>query len=329
MTLKGPLVKGLLAVGIAACALFACSLTLPSKDSYFGADTGADVASGGGDSAVQPDGAAPDAVAETGAGGDTSVQDAGGADALDAANQPETTPPFDAATLPLAVLQVYYPFDTLVDAGGPPDAGVVTTPDQSGNQHDGVLASNGGTSLPVLENGHVGHALLLDGTQKQYVSLPNGIVSTFESMSVACWINLTTAVAWNRLFDFNAGQSVWIYFSPTGWNFNTNGVGTHFAISSGTHLDPEMQLTQTVPPGSWHHVAIVLSKPWLFYYLDGLEQFRTATMTLSPSDLGTTTANWLGRSAYTTDPYLSAALDEFRLYSGGLTPSQVLQLASQ
>jgi hypothetical protein len=133
---------------------------------------------------------------------------------------------------------------------------------------------------------------------------------------------------WNRLFDFNNGSSIWMYFSPTGWNPATGEPGTHFAISSGAHLDPEMALTETVPTGEWHHVAVVLDKPYFFYYLDGVEKNRMTNMTLAPSDLNAV-QNWLGRSSFPADPYLSATIDEFRLYSGGLTPEQVAQLASQ
>jgi hypothetical protein len=309
---------------LAAGALAACSLELKSEDSYFSvadASLGEDVVTAPEASTPREVGAPPaDATMALPPGeAGSNTADAG----PDGGVESDAEVPFDAASLDPAVLQVYYSFEE--------EAGTTTVPDQSGNHLDAVLFGgvDGGTSLPTFDPlGHVGKGLKLDGTQQQYVQLPSRVVQGFGSASVSCWINLATAVIWNRLFDFNDGSSIWMYFSPTGWNDATQAPGTHFAISSGAHLDPEMALTETVPTGEWHHVAIVLDKPYFFYYLDGVEKYRMTNMTLGPSDLNAV-QNWIGRSAFPADPYLSATIDEFRLYSGGLTPAQVAQLASE
>jgi hypothetical protein len=217
-----------------------------------------------------------------------------------------------------AVLRLYYSFDDQ-------DAGATVT-DVTGNGNTGELHGN---MLPVYDPlGHNGQALVLDGTQNQYVAMPVNIVSDLEQVSIAAWVNLKVEVAWNRLFDFNANSSVWFYYSPTGWNFTTMKVGTHIAISGANAvLDPEMQLTTTLPSSAWHHVAVVLAKPYLNYYIDGVLAAQLTNMSLSPKDLGPTSNNWIGRSAYTSDPYLSAEVDEFRLYSGVLSASDVAKLA--
>jgi hypothetical protein len=319
--------KGALAAAVAAAtALAACSLGLQSEDSYFsrldaslGDEVMVDPREGGTpmeapdepETAPRPDAAPPvesGAIVDAAEGGPDAAVDSG----------------FDAASLEPAILQVYYPFED--------DAGSTVVADKSGNHLDAVLMGgvDGGSSPPVFDPlGHVGHGLKLDGTQQQYATLPSRVVAGFDSMSVSCWISLQTAAVWNRLFDFNNGSTVWIYFSPTGWNPTTMLPGTHFAISSGAHLDPEMALTETIPAdATWHHVVVVLDRPYFFYYLDGVEKYRMTNMTLTPNDINAT-QNWLGRSAYSVDPYLTATIDEFRLYSGALTPAQVAQLASQ
>lgn len=53
-----------------------------------------------------------------------------------------------------------------------------------------------------------------------------------------------------------------------------------------------------------------------------------ADMTFGPDSLGDTTQNWIGRSVYAADPYLTGQVDDFRLYSGALTSAQVAALAS-
>ncbi len=303
---------------VAGAALSACSLGLGSEDEYFAAPDTAVVQT------PRTDAAGVEAVAPADGGPgfiDTSIAETASPEARADGGIGDAAPG-DAAidvALPPAVLQLYYSFDD--------DAGAGTVFDHSGNGLNGELK---GDSVPLIDPlGHAGRSLTLDGSQHEYVQLPAGVVANLESISVTCWMNLKTPAIWNRLFDFNAGSTVWIYFSPTGWNPTTMQGGTHFAISSGSHLDPEMILTDTVPIGAWHHIAVVLSAPYLIYYFDGVEKARLTSMTLGPKDLGSTPQNWIGRSSYTTDPYLSASLDEFRIYSGALTAQQVAQLASQ
>jgi hypothetical protein len=49
-------------------------------------------------------------------------------------------------------------------------------------------------------------------------------------------------------------------------------------------------------------------------------------MTLKPSNMGTTTQNWIGRSQY-ADPYLNGRVDDFRIYNKALTAGEITVLA--
>ena len=120
---------------------------------------------------------------------------------------------------------------------------------------------------------------------------------------------------------------MWVYFSPTGWNDATHQPGMRFAISSGRALYPETESTTTVPLGGWHHVAIVLAHPYLLYYEDGVEKYRTIRMTLGPKDL-VTTQHWIGRSRNEPTPICRRPSTNFPIHSGGLTPQEVAQLAA-
>ena len=50
------------------------------------------------------------------------------------------------------------------------------------------------------------------------------------------------------------------------------------------------------------------------------------SMTLRPSSLGNTINHWIGRSAYTTDPYFAGLLDDFRVYARALNASEITTL---
>jgi hypothetical protein len=320
----------LVTITVGALAAFACTLGVPSEDEVFG--TGASVGNGanGGSSAgkggtTSSGGTAPSAGSggsasqNNGEGGMPPVVEGNGGQAGD--DEPMT--PADGGeggepgtvVLPPAVLQLHYTFD---------DLSTFEAIDSSGNEHHGTLT---GDSLPVSEVGHIEGAIKLDGTQKQYVAMPADLLAGKEAVSIASWLKLNAAQPWDRLFDFNSSDLNWFYYSPTGWNFNTAAPGTHVAVRNAGVLAPEIQLTETLSVGLWHHVAVVFAPPYLRYYLDGALKSELTSMTLAPRDLGQTHQNWIGRSVYTADPYLSALVDDFRFYSGALTNEEVAELA--
>jgi hypothetical protein len=51
-------------------------------------------------------------------------------------------------------------------------------------------------------------------------------------------------------------------------------------------------------------------------------------MSLTPSSLGATTQNYIGRSQYAADAYLNGRVDEFRIYDDALNAAEVAALAA-
>jgi hypothetical protein len=308
---------------IGSTLVSACSLSVPSESALFGSSGGGSMAAGGtSDEAGMHSGGAPEAGTSAGgthaAGADGSQ--AGMADAAGEAGETQGAAGAGGepgVELPPAVLWLRYDFNDLTQ---------LVAKDSSGNGHDGTLA---GLSLPTGSAGHLSGALLLNGAQKQYVQLPNDILDGKDGISVSAWLKLSQALAWDRLFDFNAGESDWFYFSPTGWNDDTKTFGTRCATRSTSALAPEIMMTETISIGVWHHVAVVFAKPFLRYYLDGVLKSEQSNLEFGPSALGKTNQNWIGRSVYAADPYLSGQVDDFRIYSGALSTEQVADLAAE
>ena len=315
----------LTAWAIAGALVSACSLTVPSESSLFG---GGGKAEGGGSSGDTSEGGEVAMGGSSGAahggsnGGGAHPGGAGGAPVTAAGAAGEVEGSAGAAgepgvTLPPAVLLIHYDFD---------DLSQLLALDKSGNGKDGTLA---GLSLPLGVAGHIKGALSLDGSQKQYVQLPADILADKNGVSIAAWLKLSQALAWDRLFDFNQGESSWFYFSPTGWNDNTKNFGTRCATRTTSALAPEIMLNETISIGVWHHVAVVFAKPVLQYYLDGELKSELTSLSFGPDGVGKTNQNWIGRSVYAADPYLSGLVDDFRVYTGALTSEEVAQLAAQ
>jgi hypothetical protein len=61
--------------------------------------------------------------------------------------------------------------------------------------------------------------------------------------------------------------------------------------------------------------------------VDGVQVGQNTAMTLTPSSLGATGNNYLGKSQF-NDPYLNGAVDDFQIFAQALTAQQVAALAT-
>jgi hypothetical protein len=212
---------------------------------------------------------------------------------------PTFTPP-PAQQNPIA----WYPFD-----GNANDA--------SGNGRNATL--NGGSYV----SGKINQAVSLNGSSN-YVSLPTGIVSSLGDFSIATWVYLNSSSGWNRIFDFGTGTTVNMFLTPQ--NGSTNAV--RFAITTnGNGSEQQITGSSALPTGVWTHVAVTKNGNTGTLYVNGSVVGTNGNLTLSPSSLGNTNQNWLGRSQYSADPYLNGLIDDFRIYNRALSASEVSSLA--
>ena len=167
-----------------------------------------------------------------------------------------------------------------------------------------------------------GNAIKLNGSEpNRYVEMPSGIVSELTDFTIAGWVNPSVISTWSRIFDFGTGQSTNMFLTPNA------GGGMRFAITtSGGGGEQRINSTNTLPTNAWSHVAVTKSGTNGTLWVNGEAVGTQPNLTLSPSDLGETTRNWIGRSQY-SDPLLDAVVDDFRIYDRGLTAGEVAGLA--
>jgi DUF1680 family protein len=214
-----------------------------------------------------------------------------------------STPP------PLPAFVAHYPFDEA--SGG-------TAVDATGNGRTATLSGGAGRTT-----GRTGNAVLLNGTTA-HVSLPTGILAGASAFSVAAWIRLDAAATWARLFDFGAGTGAYMFLTPR----SSAGTARYAISGGGSGAEQRIDAPAALPTGSWTHVAVTHTGNVGVLYVNGAEVARNSALTVRPSALGTTTQNWIGRSQYSGDPYLAAAVDGFRVYSRALSASELAQLQS-
>jgi len=180
---------------------------------------------------------------------------------------------------------------------------------------------------PVWESGKIANGLTFTGASSQYATLPTGVIGGLTNTTLMAWIKLTAnPTTWQRIFDFGTGTTNYMFLST---QFGTGGNANklRFAIRTPTVGEEGINSASTTPLGDWAHVAVVLSGSVGRLYLNGVQVGVNNAMTLTPSSLGSTTQNYLGKSQW-NDPYLNAAIDDFRIYSRAMTAEEVAGFAT-
>jgi hypothetical protein len=168
----------------------------------------------------------------------------------------------------------------------------------------------------------LGNAVALSGTN-QYVNVPAGVVSGLNGdFTISAWVNPSKNSTWSRLFDFGTGTSRYMFLTLN------HGTGLRYAITtSGGGGEQQIDSTTTLPINAWSLVTVSVSGTTGTLYVNGQVIGTNTNLTLHPSNLGNTTQDWIGRSQYSGDPYLAAAVDDFNVYSRALDRSEVTALA--
>ena len=201
-----------------------------------------------------------------------------------------------------------------------PGAGPVHQYAFDGNANDtGSSPANGTGNGTTFVTGKVGQAVDINGGT-QYVSLPTGIVSGLTNFTISTWVKLDTTAAWRRIFDFGNSTTVNMFLVPTA------GSTIRFAITTGGNgAEQQINGTAALPTGVWKHVVVTHNGNVGTLYVDGVQVGQNTNMTLSPSSLGSTTLNYIGKSQY-ADPNLDGQIDQFRIYNRALSAAEVLAL---
>ena len=97
-----------------------------------------------------------------------------------------------------------------------------------------------------------------------------------------------------------------------------------FAITTaGYNNEKSISVSSSLTVGVWTHVAVVLTGSSGTLYVNGAVAATNNALSLTPSSLGTTSNNDLGKSAYIADPYFSGLIDEVKVLTRALSPSEI------
>jgi len=173
-----------------------------------------------------------------------------------------------------------------------------------------------GGALSILNDPGIGRG--------SYLELPGDLIDGYPALTVEAWVNLDVSGVWTRIFDFGnytsggAGES-YIFLSP-----HTGGSTIRLAINDGAGE----QLVDNGTPaldglGPTHIVAVLdpIQQQLGAVYTNGVLMGSAPFTKLltAVNDVH----NFVGRSLYTGDAFLNGTVDEFRIYYGALSASQI------
>ena len=320
-----------------ASAIDGATASSPDAAPGTGGNGGGAGTGGGGGAGVDASRTATDGMAE--AGGRTSSGDAAIppdlASARDVPTPFEATPPPDAAMdAPMTVDAISIPDATSVSTLGLvlyyscDQISGTTVPDMSGNGNNGTLVG------PVsIAPGKVGNALVLTSsnsvtpTSGGYVAMPPAILATARDITIATWFNINSTLSNQRIFDIGTSSTTSSMFLTPTYTTGNLHFTIRMALADGGLDREDIDATGTViPTGQWEHVALVLDTSGGRLYLNGVQVGTNTAMPMVPEDLGATPNDWIGRSEFSSNPYLDGAIDEFRIYNRALSAAEIVAL---
>ncbi len=193
-----------------------------------------------------------------------------------------------------------------------------------------TLADRAGTADGRLEGGAEldgeGGALL-DG-RDDFASLPPGLISSLDEVTLLAWLTWNDSPCWQRVFDIGSQitGSEGLLVAETSLFLAPEGCGSNRMVASIELPNFErygLEAAQGLPAGRPLVTGVVVdtSSAELKLVLDGSVIGREPMP--RPLSLLRDSNVWLGRSQYEHDRFLNARLDEFRVYARALTDSEL------
>jgi hypothetical protein len=212
-----------------------------------------------------------------------------------------------------------------------------------GVARDATLATSGTGAIATFSTtSQVGtHALVLAPATGYsngggYLVIPALNTLAPQAVTFAVWVRLASVSSsqnWERIFDFGNSTTAPNWLNLAARN-GSSPYGPIFNMSNTGHATADQQRligATALAASTWHHLVVVLPAGATFtgvMYLDGVVTATNEAMTVHLSDIGATTNNWIGRSQFTSDPYFSGSLDDFRVYRRALSQQEIVALLS-
>ena len=194
---------------------------------------------------------------------------------------------------------------------------------------DSVSGKNGTVVNGTVSDGQV---MLLNGVNTsgdpngQYVDLPDNLVTNYSSITIETWLtptldDFTGGAVWARIWDFGNSDGaggipgfMWMRVGDSSQGLRAD------VVSAGS--GDVVSTPATLINGMENHVVFTLdhARRTAKLYLNGSLVGENDNFTNNPAGIGSITNVWLGRSQFAGDLYMTASINEFRIYDGAINP---------
>jgi large repetitive protein len=194
---------------------------------------------------------------------------------------------------------------------------------------DSVGSAHGTTAGAVQSNGK----LTLSGSN--HVDLPNGIISSLQSVTFEAWVTwsanpaLTTS-NWQILFSFGTNArgeglqgSGTTYLALTPKASNSGHIRASYTLT-GYDNEVYADADRYLPATAGTQVVMVIdgARGSITVYVDGSSVATQTGLTLDLAAIRDVN-NWIGRSQFSEDPNFVGDVLDFRIYGSALSAAQV------
>ena len=158
-----------------------------------------------------------------------------------------------------------------------------------------------------------------------YVSLPNGVLTNLNSLTVECWATDSGGLTWAEIYcfgDSTAGPG----FANAGTNYISfiphSGPGDMRAAFKLQNEEDVIWPGTTMPMNVEEYITLTYDAPstTAILYLNGGQVGINTNVNITPNELGNTFNNWIGRDEWGGDPCFVGSVDELRIWNAPVSP---------
>jgi hypothetical protein len=155
-----------------------------------------------------------------------------------------------------------------------------------------------------------------------YATLPSSPLASATAFTAEAWVNWTGGASYKQpIFDFGSSSTNYIYLTPAS-SLTEHTMLLEIHTTAGTTAKVT---TTKLPEKAWEYVVVTeTSAGTLTLYLNGAEVAHTTGATISPSSLGSSPTDYLGKSLVSGEPDFKGSLSNVAFYTKALSAERVL-----
>ncbi len=218
--------------------------------------------------------------------------------------------------------QPYETYESAVTASGP--AAQFRFDDATGSSKvvDSVgsyTATNSGIALG--KEGPFGGSKSGSFGGEAYATLPGDPLEGTKEWTAEAWVDWAGGTSFKQpVFDFGSSSTNYVYLTPA-----SSLTGHKLLLEIHTSGGSSAQVTAAkLGASAWHYLAVTeTTSGTLTLYEDGEKVGQTTGASVSPSSLGATPTDYLGKSLVSGEPNFDGSLSNVAFYRKALSASQI------